>query len=82
MASLPSGSDIEVVRSADLKHTKSPKNRSSSLRHKTRTPSDAFRQSEQSLRELLDDFESGRLDAFGEYKQSCYSISIKLTELL
>ena len=57
---------IERHRSGELKHTRSPKNKSLSLRHKTRTPTDAFRQSEQSLRELLEDFESGRLDAFGE----------------
>lgn len=57
---------IGRIRPADVKHTRSPKSKSTSLKHKTRTPTDVFKQSEQSLRELLEDFESGRLDAFGE----------------
>lgn len=66
MASL-TDDGIEILRPSETKHTKSPKNKNSSVRHKTRTPTDAFRQSEQSLRELLEDFESGRLNAFGEH---------------
>ncbi len=58
---------IEVLRPYDTKYTKSPKNKGYSVKHKTRTPADAFKQSEQSLRELLEDFESGRLNAFGEH---------------
>ncbi len=65
MASL-TDDGIEILRPAETKYTKSPKSKSSSVRHKTRTPTDAFRQSEQSLRELLEDFESGRLNAFGK----------------
>ena len=64
-------------RSMDLKSTRSPKTKSSSLKHKSRTPADAFRQSEQSLRELLEDFESGRLNAFGINDKF---ISIKLQD--
>lgn len=44
-----------------------PKARASSLKHKTRFPTESVKQSEESLRQLLDDFEQGRLTAFGVY---------------
>lgn len=55
----------ERFRPADPRTTKSPKAKGSSVKHKTRSPADAVRQSEQSLRQLLEDFEGGRLNAFG-----------------
>ena len=54
------------LRPTDSKSTRSPKGKSSSVKHKTRSPAEAVRQSEQSLRQLLEDFEGGRLNAFGE----------------
>ena len=60
----------------DSKATRSPKAKSSSLRHKTRFPTEAVRQSEESLRQLLDDFEHGRLNAFGINEKSKISIGI------
>ena len=69
-------------RSMDLKSTRSPKTKSSSLKHKSRTPADAFRQSEQSLRELLEDFESGRLNAFGKIYLSCLYMDYKFKCIL
>ena len=45
---------------------RSPKTRGSSLRHRTRSQHDVMKESEQSLYKLLEDFEEGRLNAFGE----------------
>jgi hypothetical protein len=39
--------------------------RGSLLRHKTRSQGESVRESEKSLHKLLEDFESGRLNAFG-----------------
>lgn len=44
---------------------RSPKSRGSSLRHKARSQHDVMKESEQSLHTLLEDFEEGRLNAFG-----------------
>lgn len=55
----------ERFKAPDQKAARSPKTRGPSLRHKTRFPTETFRQSEGSLRQLLDDFEHGRLNAFG-----------------
>ena len=49
--------------------TRVPRTRGSLLKHKTRFPTESVKQSEESLRQLLDDFEQGRLTAFGMY---CY----------
>jgi len=68
MASLPSMAGLvqeDRYRPPDLKSARSPKAKSSSLRHKTRSPAEAVRESEQSLNQLLEDFEEGRLNAFG-----------------
>ena len=53
-------------RPPEPKLMRSPKSRSSSLKHKTRSPADAVRKSEQALHQLLEDFEEGRLNAFGK----------------
>ena len=53
-------------RSLDPKPTKSPKGKGSSFKHKTRSPAAAVKKSEQSLNQLLADFEGGKLNAFGE----------------
>ena len=45
---------------------RSPKTRGSSLRHRTRSQHDVMKESEQSLHKLLEDFEEGRLNAFGK----------------
>ena len=45
---------------------RSPKTRGSSLRHRARSQHDVMKESEQSLHKLLEDFEEGRLNAFGE----------------
>ena len=55
----------ERMKTPDQKLAKSPKTRGPSLKHKTRFPTETLRQSEGSLRQLLDDFEQGRLNAFG-----------------
>ena len=55
----------ERYRPVDSRAAKSPKAKSSLAKHKTRSSSDAVKQSEQSLRHLLEDFEEGRLNAFG-----------------
>ena len=52
-------------RPPDPKTTRSPRAKSFSLKHKTRSPADAVKESEQSLNQLLEDFEEGRLNAFG-----------------
>ncbi len=53
-------------RPLEPKSSRSPKSKGSTVKHKTRSPSDAVKQSEQSLSRLLEDFEKGRLNAFGE----------------
>lgn len=58
----------ERLKPSDPKTTKSPKARSSSLRHKIRFSTE---QSEESLRQLLEDFENGKLNAFGKYTLVC-----------
>lgn len=56
----------ERLKAPDQKTARSPKTRgSSSFKHKTRFPTETLRQSEGSLRQLLDDFEHGKLNAFG-----------------
>ena len=45
--------------------SRSPKTRSSSLRHKPRSQI-AVKESEQNLHKLMEDFEAGRLSAFGK----------------
>lgn len=55
----------ERLKGPDQRAVRSPKAKSSSLRHKTRFPTESVRQSEESLRQLIDDFEHGRLTAFG-----------------
>ena len=55
----------DKYRPPDPKTSRSPKAKSSSLKHKTRSPADAVKESEQSLNQLLEDFEEGRLNAFG-----------------
>lgn len=45
---------------------RSPKPRGTSLRHKARSQHDVVQESEQSLHKLLEDFELGHLNAFGE----------------
>ena len=57
----------ERLKAPDQRTARSPKTRGPSLKHKTRFPTEALRQSEGSLRQLLDDFEHGRLNAFGMY---------------
>lgn len=56
----------ERYRPAESRAMKGPKSRGSFSKHKTRSSSDAVKQSEQSLRHLLEDFEEGRLNAFGK----------------
>ena len=55
----------ERYRPADARAAKGPRSRGSFTRHKTRSSSDTVKQSEQSLKRLLEDFEEGRLNAFG-----------------
>jgi len=89
MASLPSMAGLvqeDRYRPPDLKSARSPKAKSSSLRHKTRSPAEAVRESEQSLNQLLEDFEEGRLNAFGRLSLShnwfCYAHWFNLAVLL
>lgn len=50
---------------------KSPsKTRGSLLRHKSRSQAESVRESERSLHQLLEDFEEGKLNAFGKYRQA------------
>lgn len=65
----PMQDGVGRYRPLEGKSSKSPKSKNISSRHRGRTPSDTFRKSEQSLRELLEDFESGRLNAFGKNPQ-------------
>lgn len=67
MATLNTTEQEERLKAPDLKSTRSPKSKVSSLKHKTRFPTESVKQSEESLRQLLDDFEHGRLNAFGVY---------------
>ena len=60
-----------MLKPPDSKMAKSPRAKTSSLKHKTRFPSQTVKQSEESLRQLLDDFEQGRLSAFGECNAYC-----------
>ena len=57
--------DEKIKPPSDPRTARSPKAKGSSLRHKARFPTETVRQSEESLRQLLDDFEQGRLNAFG-----------------
>ncbi|KAL5457491.1 hypothetical protein EMCRGX_G034757, partial [Ephydatia muelleri] len=52
------------VSTTESKSTRSPKTKSS-LKHKSRSQFQAVKESEQSLNQLLEDFEEGRLNAFG-----------------
>ena len=65
MASLGLTMEEQRYRPPESKSSKSPKSKSSSLKHKTRFPASAVKESEQSLNQLLEDFEGGRLNAFG-----------------
>ena len=47
---------------------RNPKNRAPSLRHKARSQNVVMKESEQSLHKLMEDFELGRLNAFGEIR--------------
>ena len=61
---------------------RSPKTRASSLRHKVRSQNVVMKESEQSLHKLMEDFELGRLNAFGEnydailISMSCFALCI------
>ena len=64
----------ERYRPEDTRAVKGPK-RGTFAKHKTRSSSDAVKQSEQSLRHLLEDFEEGRLNAFGRKSRNrCYGM--------
>ena len=52
---------------------RSPKNRAPSLRHKARSQNVVMKESEQSLHKLMEDFELGRLNAFGEIRDTPYA---------
>ena len=52
---------------------RSPKNRAPSLRHKARSQNVVVKESEQSLHKLMEDFELGRLNAFGEIRDTPYA---------
>ena len=54
------------VSTTESKSTRSPKTKSS-LKHKSRSQFQAVKESEQSLNQLLEDFEEGRLNAFGRF---------------
>ena len=54
------------IKAPDTRQARGLKVRGSSIKHKTRFPTETVRQSEESLRQLLDDFEQGRLNAFGK----------------
>ena len=57
----------------ETKSTRSPKTKPS-LKHKSRSPFQAVKETEQSLNQLLEDFEEGRLNAFGKFASSlCYT---------
>ena len=45
---------------------RSPVKLRGSLKHRTRSPTDSVKESEMSLHKLLEDFEEGKLNAFGE----------------
>lgn len=62
----------ERYRPADVRAVKGPRSRGSFTKHKTRSSSDTVKQSEQSLKHLLEDFEEGRLNAFGKRIVACY----------
>ena len=66
MASTTVEDKAAKLKIPDSKNTRSPRARGSSLKHKTRFPTETVKQSEESLRQLLDDFEHGRLSAFGK----------------
>lgn len=58
--------ETDAVKTLDPRSSaRIPRARGSSLKHKTRFPTESVKQSEESLRQLLDDFEQGRLTAFG-----------------
>ena len=71
----PTSSSPEVKekgRSTDMpKAARSPMRGkgSSNMKHRTRFPVDSMRESEKALHKLLEDFEEGKLNAFG--KQEC-----------
>lgn len=72
--------NIEELRpSPEPRTAKSPKTRSSSLKHKTRFPTETVKQSEESLRQLLVDFEHGKLNAFGMFSSVLRCIHDSLT---
>ena len=45
---------------------RSPVKQRAGLKHRTRSPTDSVKDSEMSLHKLLEDFEEGKLNAFGE----------------
>ena len=76
MASLTLEEKVPKLRPPDSKNTRSPRARASSLKHKARFPTEAVKQSEESLRQLLDDFDHGRLSAFGKTRSNCNTQTI------
>lgn len=54
------------IRVVEPKSTRSPKAKPS-LKHKSRSQFQAVKESEQSLNQLLEDFEEGKLNAFGRF---------------
>ena len=56
---------------------KSPtKAKGPSMKHKTRSQTESVRESEKSLQQLLEDFEGGKLNAFGSTSRYVYTFMI------
>ena len=52
-------------RLVESRSARSSRSRGASVRHKAKSQHDTVKESEQSLHKLLEDFEEGRLNAFG-----------------
>ena len=57
----------QTVKAEEKGSKSSGKTKSSLPRHKTRSPGESMKESERELQKLLEDFENGKLNAFGLY---------------
>ena len=54
-------------RLVESRSVRSSRSKGASVRHKAKSQHDTVKESEQSLHKLLEDFEEGRLNAFGGF---------------
>lgn len=64
-ADSPQHSPRTVAKTEEKGSKSGGKNKSSLPKHKTKIPGESMKESERALQKLLEDFENGKLNAFG-----------------